>query len=155
MKHLKLILILFFALTFSSCNVTKRLEAQKFENRTYNYNYIHQLYITNPHHFHYQTYYDSFGNQYYYYQHPYYIRYCKERKIRPYYPNRGRSNQDYNNRGENNVNYIPNRVNKTPRRTKTNSRPTNTKPTTRPTTSPSTNRSGTTKRKKTSSRRGG
>jgi len=115
MKHFKIILILFFALSFSSCNVTQRLEAQKFEDRMYNYGYIHQLYITNPTFFHYQTYYDAFGNQYYYYQHPYYIRYCRERNIIPYYP----SNQNYINRGRSNQNYNGNRQNTNLRRTNT------------------------------------
>ena len=156
MKHFKIILVLFFALSFSSCNVTQRLEAQKFEDRMYNYSYIHQLYITNPYFFHYQTYYDAFGYQHYYYQHPYYLRYCRERNITPYYPtnqnynnNRGRNNQDYNNqnynnnRGKNNQDYAPTRTETNFRRTSVN----NVKPSTRPT--------NTNVRRKNTSKRGG
>lgn len=155
MKQFKLIFALFIALSFGSCDSTRvTVTSDNFNHSMYDYNYMHQLYNTNPYFFQYQTYYDTFGYQYYYYQHPYYIRYCRERNIKPYYPNRGRSNQNYINtrRITRDVDYRPTiRRTNTTRRTNTNYRRTNTTRRTntnyrrpqvkRPTTRPNNNRS--------------
>jgi|DEB0MinimDraft_12_1074336.scaffolds.fasta_scaffold00020_76 hypothetical protein len=92
MKKFKLLLIILSALLISSC-ASFQLESgvSTIDVNHYNYDRIHYLYTSNPNYFYTNTYINQYGVRNYYYQHPYFIRYCANRNIRPY-------NNHYNNR---------------------------------------------------------
>ena len=176
MKSLKLILVLFVALLFSSCDstrVTVDTNQDYFNSSYYDYNYMDRFYSNNPYFFHNQVWYDDYGMIQYYHNHPYYIRYCRERGINPY---RGRSNQNYYYNGRRvtrDANYYPklrresnsnirrtnnyrtNRSNTNIRRTNTNVRRTNNTNIRKTNTMQRRNQTRPVSRKNTSSRRGG
>lgn len=85
MKTLKTLLLILAVSLMSSC------ASFQIESRTstidvnhYNYDRIHYLYTNNPNYFYNTTYIDQYGIRNYYYQHPYFVRYCSTRNITPY-----------------------------------------------------------------------
>lgn len=89
MKTLKLFLIAITIGLMTSCGPVRVMPSSydindySYDFNVYNYNYIHYLYVNNPNFFYSRTYINEFGQVLFFYQHPYFLRYCNYRNITP------------------------------------------------------------------------
>lgn len=89
MKTFKIFLAILLLNLMSSCasfQLDTLSTSVVYRFNDYDYNSINYIYIHNPSFFYNSTYVDRYGYTRYYYEHPYYIRYCQTRHIKPYRP---------------------------------------------------------------------
>lgn len=123
MKNLKIFLIVLITFIFVSCGsltITSDTH-QRYNNYdmfydVYSYNQIHLLYLANPRYFYNNNYIDKYGRLRYGHNHPSYLRYCKEKRIRLNVRNTPRINKRKNHGTRSVLVRTPNRVRKISKR---------------------------------------
>jgi len=81
-KTIILFLIVTLMTSCSALMIEGETSEHYFNYSPYNYDRVHYIYLNQPNYFQNTFYINQYGQQTYMYQHPYYVRYCRERDSR-------------------------------------------------------------------------